>query len=118
MSASAPRTWFFRLMALGSLGAAAFHALTALGLTPGDGSPVWRHALFTGIDTLGAVLLVQRPRWLVFPAALLTLQQFGSHGSRVLRWWQADRAIDWISIVLLASLGVTVVLLWQERKSP
>ncbi len=103
-------------MALGSLGAALYHALAATGLISGDGSPALRHTTFVVIDAVGAWLLVRRPRWLVFPAALLTVQQCGSHGSRVVRWWQADHVIDWVSVTLLAALSVTVVLLWWERQ--
>ena len=110
------RERFFRTVAMGSLAAATYHALVALGAVTGDGSPTWRHALFAGIDAVGAVLLVRRPRWLVFPVAVLAVQQFGSHGRRVVAWWAADRAIDWISIVLLLALTATVVLLWQERR--
>jgi hypothetical protein len=110
------RDFFFRTLAVGSLGAAVFHALSATGVVPGDGSPAWRHALFVVVDVAGAWALWLRPRWLLWPLALLTVQQFTSHGSRIVRWWQADRAVDWISIVLLAALSVAVVLLWQERR--
>ena len=109
------RDRFYQLVALGSLGAATFHGLSAAGVLVGDGSPTWRHLLFAGIDTLGAWLLLRRPRWLVFPMALLTAQQFQSHGSRIVTWWNRDRSLDWISIILLIALSATVALLWRER---
>ena len=47
--------------------------------------------------------------------ALLTAQQFQSHGSRIVTWWNRDRSLDWISIILLIALSATVALLWRER---
>ncbi len=108
------RERFFRTVAAGSLVAALYHALAALGLLSGGG-PAWRHALFTVIDAGLAWALVRRPRWLVFPAALLTVQQFTSHGRAAVTQWQAEHTVDWLSIVLLVALTTTVAVLWQER---
>jgi hypothetical protein len=42
--------------------------------------PTWRHVLFIAIDAALAWLLVQRPAWLVWAFAVLTLQVLSGHG--------------------------------------
>ena len=42
------------------------------------------------------------------------MQQFTTHGARVVRWWGEGHRIDWVSIVLLSTLVTTVWLLWEE----
>lgn len=117
-SAVSWRAWWFRFVALAAAVIGAWHLAVAAGLVPGDGSPRWRHALFAGINAAMVPLVLTRPRWLFWAGALLTLQPFGSHGARILRWWEADRAVDWPSIVLLAGLLVTLGALWRERRAP
>ena len=108
------RSRFFQAVAIGAAGAATYHALAAAGVIAGDGSTAARLTMFTVIDSVGARLILQRPRWLVWPVLALTVQQVTTHGARVVRWWGDGHRVDWLSIVLLCALVTTAWLLWEE----
>ncbi|MBI3792728.1 MAG: hypothetical protein HY275_17865 [Gemmatimonadetes bacterium] len=113
--ATAARTWWFRLVAVGAAAAALHHLLAALHVATVDDGPTWRHFLFVGIDAALVPLLLRRPRWLVWPLALLAGQQVVSHGRRAVAWWQAGRGLDLVSIIVIVGLVVSVWLLATER---
>ena len=95
--------------------AALSHALQAA-FGSGD---VSRHALFVAINLLLALLVATRPRWSVVPLAILTLQQFHSHGTALVRSLQASSAtFDWTSLAVLIFFPLLVALLaWEWRST-
>ena len=105
------RTSIFRLLAAFSACAAAYHVAGVLGVLPDDATPAWRHALFVGIDAIGAWYLLTRPLVLLPVFMVLVVQQFVSHGSRVVLWGTRDGRIDTLSVITLAALVLALLLL-------
>jgi hypothetical protein len=106
----------FQVFAACSLAAACYHVLGAVGVLPADGTPVWRHALFVVIGLLGAWYLLRRPLMLLPCFLALVAQQFGSHGSRTIRWWTIDGRVDVLSIGTLLVLSIATVLLVLDAR--
>lgn len=96
---------------------AVVHALHAI--RADSGSPA-RHAVFVAINCVGAALLLVHPGAAFVFMAVLTLQQFQSHGSSLLESLRAHAAgkgpIDWTSALVLAFFPLVLVCLGLELK--
>ena len=108
----------FGLGALAFVGAGISHVVRGLAQDPGDTSGPGRHLLFVVIDALAAVGLVLRPRWLVLPFALLTLQQLGTHGGRALAALQSGGALRADDVAVAVGMPVLLGLLIYEARLP
>jgi hypothetical protein len=105
----------FRLFALFSLGAAAYHAV---GLShPVNDQPLWRHALFIGIDLSCTYGFLKRPRWFVWFFGALAVQQWYGHGRSLLRRF-AEGHIPWIDIGVLLFTAIALAALIMEVRRP
>jgi hypothetical protein len=80
-------------------------------------TPAWRHGVFVFINILSIYGVIKRPKWFIWFAAILTLQQWYSHGSFALHLWQTENKIHWISIadIILLSLLLTLLII-EKRK--
>jgi hypothetical protein len=76
---------------------------------------IHRHELFVGINGVLALLIVTRPRWSLWPLAVLTVQQIQSHGTALVRSIQnPSAAFDWTSLAVLAFFPMLIALLAIE----
>jgi hypothetical protein len=106
----------FRILAVGAVLAAAYHAAGLADLLPSSRTPDWRHALFIGIDLLLAWYLLRRPLWMFPLFVFLFVQQAVSHGQYAIELWQTRRVFDYISLIDLAALLFALVLLIADLK--
>ena len=83
---------------------------------PHDASPMWRHAIFAGIDSIGIWYFLKRPVALLPVFILVVAQQFVSHGHRAILWWIRDGRIDTISIITLTALSMALPLLVLDAR--
>jgi hypothetical protein len=91
-------------------GAALYHAWN-LGLSFGDPALAWFHGAFVIIDTTMAFLFWLRPRWLVLPFVVLTVQQIYSHGEAAWSAWKTSGTLDGISLFIALFMPALLVLL-------
>ncbi len=105
---------FFIIFAVLFLISAGYH-LVAL-FFPLNESPPWRNLLFTVVNILAAIGLLKRPSWFIFPYILLMIQQLYSHGTDLVRLWNAEHRFDWISLLVLLVMPAIFVFLLVDRK--
>jgi hypothetical protein len=110
------RQRLFTALAAGSALAVAYHIAGAAGLLGSDATPVLRHLLFVGIDSVGVWYLLKRPIVLLPVFIALCVQQAQSHGGRALRWWTLDGRVDVISLVTLLGLAIALVALVLDAR--
>jgi hypothetical protein len=72
------------------------------------------------VAAIGTVLVLRRPRWLVFPFAAVTAFGVYGHCSRLTERWPA---IDWIAAMDVAAIAGLPIGLWllmidRRRQSP
>lgn len=94
--------------------AAAYHFIGMFGKVNND--PPWRHALFVGIDLLFAYGLLRRPPYFSWLFLAFLVQQYYTHGGKLLHRWEQQRTVDWISLVVLVTLPVVFFSLRKEAK--
>jgi hypothetical protein len=109
-----PSDRLFRLFAAFWGIAALYHFVGTF--LPINQDPVWRHALFTGINLLFGYGLLKRPRYFTSAFLIFMVQQFGSHGNKILARWQQEGRLDLISLLVLLILPLVYYFLWKERK--
>ena len=80
-------------------------------------TPAWRHGIFVLINIICIYGLLKRPIWFIWFVAILTLQQWYSHGSYALELWQIENKIHWISLAVIIFLPLLLTLLIIERKN-
>ena len=78
--------------------------------------PWWRHIVFIGINGTLAWLLPRPPSWLVWPAAVLTVQVLYSHGLGGWDYWQRTGRIDWLDPLAVVGVPVLLAVLIVERR--
>jgi hypothetical protein len=112
-------TLALRALATVLLAAGLYHLAGALAPALAPRLPPWRHGLFAVIDLVAAVGL-----WRPFPGftplfALLTAQQFWSHGGDLVLAWTTRHELDTLSlaVVLLLPMALALVL-WRARQRP
>jgi hypothetical protein len=111
------RGHIFKLLAIGALLAASWHALAATGVLRSVEGVIWRHWLFVGIDIIVAGYFVKRPLWVLPLFAILVVQQSISHGARAIRIWQDSDHVDWLSIVDLTGIFMALALLIMDARA-
>ena len=84
---------------------------------PGAQSPPWRHAVFFAVNCICIFGLLKRPEWFTWFIAILTIQQWYSHGSYVIELWQKQHTIHWISVGVIIFLPVIFILLLLNGRS-
>ena len=111
----------FRIVAVGAVAAALFHA--AAMVSPAIAQieyeptyPTWRHLIFIGIDASLALLVLRRPRWLVWAYGAITLQVLNSHGVGAWHLWMTERRLDWISVAVSVAAPAILLLLIVDRR--
>ena len=112
---------FFGVCSLVAVAAALFHFAALLSpainrIEYESTYPAWRHVLFIGIDLSLAVLFVRRPRWLVWPYAILTIQVLNGHGRGAWVLWVEHGQTDWISIAASLAAPLILLLLFIDRR--
>ena len=108
------RPLLFRIAALLAFAAAVYHLIGLF--YPVNAAPAWRHLLFVFIDSLCAYGLIKRPKYFVYFFFLFLVQQFYTHGGRLLSEWNDYHRIDWISISVLIFMPVVFFNLILELK--
>jgi hypothetical protein len=111
------RDHIFKLLAIGGLLAASWHALAATGVLRSVEGVIWRHWLFVGIDIMVAGYFLKRPLWILPIFAILVVQQTVSHGARAIRIWRDAEQVDWLSIVDLAGIFLAFALLIIDARA-
>jgi uncharacterized membrane protein len=107
----------FRILAIGAVLAAGYHAAGLAGLLANSQAPAWRHALFIAIDLVLAWYLLRRPLWMFPLFVLLFIQQAVSHGRHAIDLYRSRHVIDYISLVDLAALSIGLVLLTLDARN-
>jgi hypothetical protein len=77
--------------------------------------PPLRHVAFVIVNSLAAFLFLKRPRWLIWPYLVLTLQVLQGHGARLWRTWVDEHQINWIDVIVISGVLLGLALLLQER---
>jgi hypothetical protein len=80
-------------------------------------TPAWRHGIFVCINIICIYGVIKRPKWFIWFAAILTVQQWYSHGSYALNLWQTENKIHWVSLADIILLPLLIILLIFERKN-
>ena len=109
----------FKLIALFFIFTALYHVILIIdpALGAADPSPVWRHALFVGINLSLATGLILRPPWFIFLFSLLTGQQMISHGNQLIMVWDNTLSVDWPSVLVLLGCPAILLLLHLTDKA-
>ena len=107
--------WTFRVFASFLVVAAAYHLLGIFVKINDD--PPWRHALFVGVDLLFAYGLLKRPPYFSWLFLLFLGQQYFTHGGKLLRRWEQQGTVDWISLVVLVLLPVVFYFLRKDAQA-
>jgi hypothetical protein len=79
-----------------------------------DESPVWRHLLFAGINLFCVYGVLKRPKYFVYLAVLLLVQQYYSHGTYMIKLWVEKKQVHWISVFDLLLLPVGLICLIED----
>jgi hypothetical protein len=74
-----------------------------------------RHGIFVCINIICIYGVIKRPKWFIWFAVVLTLQQWCSHGSYAIHLWQTENKIHWISVGVILLLPVLVWLLYNDK---
>jgi len=114
LSAKTRRILFIVFAVLGAI-AALYHIARVFYVT--DATPVWRHLLFAIIDAFCVYGVLKRPGYFTWFLGLLLIQQYYSHGHYLLKMWNEQQKIHWISVLDLALLPIVLVSLIEDRKS-
>jgi hypothetical protein len=83
---------------------------------PINSTPVWRHALFVGINLFCAYGFVKRPRFFVYLFFLLALQQFYSHGGEAITIWSQQHLISSVDFAVVLFMLFAFVLLVVDKQ--
>jgi hypothetical protein len=95
----------------GFLGLAATYHFVGLFVKVNEASP-WRHAAFVGIDLFFAYGLLRRPKYFVFLFLAFLVQQYYSHGARLINGWVEKEKVDGISLLVLVILPIVFFISW------
>jgi hypothetical protein len=109
------RAIVFRIFAFLFLAAAAFHFINLFFRI--NEAPLSRHLLFILINMVCAAGFIKRPKYFIYVFSVLLIQQYYSHGSYLIRLWQEENKIHWISIGVLITMSAGMFLLMQDARS-
>ena len=105
----------FIIAALMMFGALLFHVKGFF--YPVPPTPPWRHAIFVAVTALCIYGVLKRPRWFIWFTGILTVQQWYSHGSYALEFWQKQHSIHWISMGVIVFMPLLFIVLLLEKRS-
>ncbi len=108
------RKILFNVFGVIFLSAAAFH-FVGLFYKIND-APLWRHAIFIGIDIFCAYGILKRPKYFVYFMLLFLIQQYFSHGYYLVKIWQEKKQIHWISIFDILLLPIVLICLVEDYR--
>jgi len=103
----------FALAALYHLAALAIPGFARVAYAPTY--PPLRHVTFVTVDSLGAWLFLLRPRWLIWPYLLLTLQVMQGHGVRAWQTLVHEHQINWIDAITVLGILLGLITLLIDR---
>jgi hypothetical protein len=103
----------FALAALYHVTALAIPAFAKIAYPPTY--PPLRHVTFAIVDSLGAFLFLTRPRWLIWPYMVLTLQVLQGHGVRAWQTWVHEHWLNWIDAITVLGILLGLILLLLDR---
>lgn len=109
------RKGLFRIFAT-LWGIAAIYHLIGIFYKVND-APPWRHAVFVCMDLFFAYGLLKRPKYFVFLFFVFLVQQYYTHGSRLLNMWIEEVKVDWISLLVLVVLPIAFVYLITDARA-
>jgi hypothetical protein len=111
---SKTRKMVFMVFAALAFAAMLYHTIGAV--QPFDATPVWRHTLFIGINTICIFGLLKRPKWFVWFWGILTIQQLYSHGSHFINLLQQHK-FNFIDAGVVLLMPIIFILLLKDKKS-
>ena len=114
ISANIKRTLFY-VFAILSLLAAVYH-LTGIFYKIND-SPIWRHAIFVVVNSFCIYGFLKRPKYFIYFYIVLILQQFYSHGQHLIKLWELEHKIHWISFAVLVLMPIGLICLLVDYKT-
>ncbi len=79
-------------------------------------SPLWRNALFVGINIFCVYGFLKRPKYFTPFLAGLTVQQLYSHGESLIKLWTEQKQIDWLSLGDIIFLPLVFILLLSNSR--
>ncbi|GHM98544.1 hypothetical protein WSM22_00340 [Cytophagales bacterium WSM2-2] len=108
------RTTFFKVVAILGVVVAIYHVVGIF--YPVNDSPPWRHGVFIVVSLFCSYGFIKRPKYFLYFFAVLSVQQFYSHGSDIISTWQEKHNIDWISVALLIAIPFILYNLIVDAK--
>ena len=96
-----------------SVAAGLFH-LVGLFYNVND-APMWRHGLFVVINFLCAFLFIKRPGFFVYLYTLFAVQQYYTHGKKLLEGFSEPKNI-WLDFFVLLFVAIFLVNLMLEKR--
>ena len=105
------------LCAAGFVAAAVYHAVGVVRPAWLEPAPVWRHALFVGLNLGLAAGFVVRPRFLVWVFPVFVVEQLHGHGVRALAIWNAEQRVDWTGLVPMVFTPIMLALLVLDARA-
>lgn len=105
----------FKIAAIFSIISAVYH-FTGIFYPVNASSPL-RHALFVIINLVCFYGFVKRPKYFILLFFILTIQQYTSHGSSLIRQWNNTQTVNWLDlsvIVLLPIFFINLILEFRE----
>jgi hypothetical protein len=80
-------------------------------------SPIWRHSLFVIINLFCVFGFIKRPRYFIYIYVVLIIQQYYSHGQHLIKLWDLEHKIHWISLFVLILLPIGLICLLTDYKT-
>lgn len=111
------RDLLFALCAAGFVAAAVYHAVGVFRPAWLEPAPVWRHALFVGLNLLLAAGFLLRPPFLVWLFAVFVAEQLYGHGLRAWTIWTAEHRVDWTGLVPMVFTPIMLFLLVLDARA-
>jgi hypothetical protein len=113
-SAKTRAVLFIVFAVLGAM--AALYHLTGIFYTI-NAAPGWRHLLFVIINLFCVYGVLKRPGYFTWFFGALLVQQYYSHGFYLLKLWNEQQRIHWISVLDLVLLPIVLVCLIDDRRN-
>jgi hypothetical protein len=82
-----------------------------------NNSPVWRHVIFVVVNLFCIYGFLKRPKYFIYFFCVLTLQQYNSHGSHLIRLYTLEHKIHWISLFVIILLPIGLFCLFEDKRS-
>lgn len=109
--------WLLALCAAGFVAAAVYHAVGVVRPAWLEPAPIWRHALFVGLNLALAAGFLVRPRFLVWVFPLFVAEQLYGHAVRAWTIWTAEHRVDWTGLVPMVFTPIMLALLVLDARA-